>query len=103
MQLMKRSFSNTQIFQPIEAQEDSPLFIVEETPTHYLLAVDIPSLPAGEVRIREKKNEILIEVRQEYREAASVKLASNPQDHCLTEDGQTVVQELMAESANRSS
>lgn len=38
-----------------------PLFLIEETPTHYLVAIDIPSLPAEEVRIREQKKELFVE------------------------------------------
>jgi hypothetical protein len=42
---------------------NEPLFLVEETPTHYLVAIDIPSLPAEEVRIRGKNKDLFVEGR----------------------------------------
>lgn len=54
------SEQNAISLEPIEANS-SPLFLVEETPKYYLVAIDIPSLPAGEVCIREQKKELFVE------------------------------------------
>ena len=61
MQLVNRDFMNAGAFQSMEVDDEAPLFLVEETSNHYLIAIDIPSLPTREVRIREKKNEIFVE------------------------------------------
>lgn len=38
-----------------------PLFSIEEVDSHYLLAVDVPSIPAADTEIYSKRNVLIVE------------------------------------------